>query len=98
MDQYAYLSAGAARAGLVSGAFSAVEYVSALLARIEQSWHLHAFLSLAREHALRSAERADRRRAAGLRLPALHGVPFAVKDLIDVRGAATSGYSRVPAP
>jgi aspartyl-tRNA(Asn)/glutamyl-tRNA(Gln) amidotransferase subunit A len=92
---YAYLSATAAHAALLGGAFSAVDYVSALLERAKQAdEHLHAFLSLSPERALRSARRADRRRASGLRLPALHGIPFAVKDLIDVRGARTSAHSR----
>jgi aspartyl-tRNA(Asn)/glutamyl-tRNA(Gln) amidotransferase subunit A len=97
-DDYAYMSATAARAALVSGAFSAVDYVRALLERIQQANdHLHAFVSLSPESALRSAQRADRRRAAGLPLPSLHGLPFAVKDLIDVRGTRTSAHSRVPA-
>jgi aspartyl-tRNA(Asn)/glutamyl-tRNA(Gln) amidotransferase subunit A len=90
---YAYLSATASRTALLSGAFSAVDYVSALLERARHAnEHLHAFLSLSPERALRSAQRADRRRAAGLRLPPLHGIPFAVKDLIDVRGTRTSAH------
>ncbi|HEX5830612.1 MAG TPA: amidase, partial [Gemmatimonadaceae bacterium] len=77
-------------------AFSAVDYVCALLERIQQANdHLHAFVSLSPESALRSAQRADRRRAAGLSLPPLHGLPFAVKDLIDVRGTRTSAHSRL---
>jgi len=95
---YAFLSATAARAALVSGAFSAVDYVSALLERTQQAnEHLHAFVSLSPERALRSARRADRRRAAGLGLPPLHGIPFAVKDMIDVRGTRTSAHSRFSA-
>lgn len=95
-SDYAYLSATATRAELANGAFSAVDYVSALLERVQQTnEHLHAFVSLSPEQALRSARRADRRRAAGLYLPPLHGIPFAVKDLIDVRGTRTSAHSRV---
>lgn len=95
---YAYMSATAARDALASGTFSAFEYVRALLDRIVQAnAHLHAFISLATERALRSARHADRRRAAGLALPPLHGLPFAVKDLIDVRGNRTGAHSRVPA-
>jgi mercuric transport protein len=63
---YAYLSATDAHAALLSGAFSAVDYVSALLERAQQAdEHLHAFLCLSPERALRSARRADRRRASG---------------------------------
>ena len=97
-SEHAYLSATAVRDALVSGEFSAVDFVSELFERIQRTnGHLHAFLSLSPEHAFRSARRADRRRAAGLRLPPLHGIPFAVKDLIDVRGACSSAHSRFPA-
>lgn len=95
---YAYLGATAAHRALVGGAFSAVDYVSALLERIEQAnRHLHAFVSVSPAQALRAARRADRRRAAGVPLPALHGIPFAVKDLIDVRGDQTTAHSRFSA-
>ena len=94
-EELAYLGATAARAALVAGEFSAVDYVSGLLERIGRlNGHLHAFLSLAPEPALRSAREADRRRAARSRLRPLHGVPFAVKDLIEVRGQKTSAHSR----
>ncbi len=86
------------RAALAGGELGAVEYLSALLERIHRAdRHLHAFVSLAWEQALDAARQADLRRAAGVPLPALHGVPFAVKDLIDVRGAPTSAHSRHPA-
>jgi aspartyl-tRNA(Asn)/glutamyl-tRNA(Gln) amidotransferase subunit A len=96
--EFAFQSATVARAGLVSGLFSAVEYVSALLHRIELSNpQLHAFVSVSWESALRAARRADQRRAAGGHLPPLHGIPFAVKDLFDVRSTSTRAHSRVPA-
>lgn len=92
---YAYMSATAARAALGKGALSAVTYVGALLERIQRAnERLHAFVSLSPDSALEAAQRADRRRVAGLPLPPLHGVPFAVKDLIDVRGIRTSAHSR----
>jgi aspartyl-tRNA(Asn)/glutamyl-tRNA(Gln) amidotransferase subunit A len=92
------MSATTARAALASGAFGAVDYVSALLERIQEANdHLHAFISLSRESALRSAQLADRRRTAGFSLPPLHGIPFAVKDLIDVRGNQTTAHSRLSA-
>jgi aspartyl-tRNA(Asn)/glutamyl-tRNA(Gln) amidotransferase subunit A len=94
----AYLSATAARAALATGALRAVDYVSALLERIRlTNDHLRAFLSVSPDDALRSARHADRRRALGLPLPLLHGVPFAVKDMIDVRGVRTTAHSRHPA-
>jgi len=95
--EHGYLSATAARTALASGALSAVDYITGLLERIERvDGRLHAFISLSSEQALEAARRADERRASGLSLPPLHGVPFAVKDLIDVRGEPTRAQSRLP--
>lgn len=88
----AYMSATAARRALVSGTFSAVDYVCDLLEQIKQAnGDLCAFISLSRK------VRADRQRAANRPLALLHSLPFAVKDLIDVRGTRTSGNSSVTA-
>ncbi|MGW1998172.1 amidase [Embleya sp. NPDC001921] len=47
---------------------------------------LHAFVAVDAVGALRAAERADRELHAGRDRGALHGIPVAVKDLIDVAG------------
>jgi amidase len=69
---------------------SAVEVVDAYLARIEAlNPRLNAVVSLAPDARERAAE-ADRRQASGAEVGSLHGVPFTVKDIIDVDGLPTT--------
>src|ERR1051326_6063636 len=56
---------------------------------------LNAFILVMAEDARRQASEADRELAAGRDCGPLHGVPIALKDLIDVRGRPTSAASRV---
>ncbi|MFD7968723.1 amidase [Streptomyces clavifer] len=74
---------------LADGRTTSHELVAAALARIEASHDtLNAFRHLRTEAALAEAVEADRRLAAGERLPLL-GVPVAVKDDTDVAGMPT---------
>ncbi|MFJ4500331.1 amidase [Streptomyces sp. NPDC088864] len=74
---------------LADGRTTSTALVTAALARIEASRSgLNAFRHLRAEAALAEAAEADRRLAAGERLPLL-GVPVAVKDDTDVAGTPT---------
>ncbi|MEU5166760.1 amidase [Streptomyces mutomycini] len=74
---------------LAEGLTTSSGLVAGALARIEASRStLNAFRQLRTEAALREAAEADRRLAAGERLPLL-GVPVAVKDDTDVAGMPT---------
>jgi Asp-tRNA(Asn)/Glu-tRNA(Gln) amidotransferase A subunit family amidase len=76
---------------LASGEISSEAYVRSLLARVDQlEPQVQAWQLLDRERALEAAREADRRLQAGRMPGALHGVPIAVKDIIDVRGMVTS--------
>ncbi|MFJ7779550.1 amidase [Streptomyces yangpuensis] len=79
-----------------TGRLSPVELVDSVLERIEQVQpRLGAYVSVTADRARHAARRAaDEIAAAGARGP-LHGIPAALKDLIDVAGAATSASSRV---
>ncbi len=79
---------GTAQARLIlSGELSATELVRAHLRRIERvNPCLNAVAELLEETALQSAARVDRDRAQGNPLPALAGVPFSIKDSIEVEG------------
>ena len=79
---------GVAQARLIrSGQVSATELVEAHLRRIEQvNPCLNAVAEVLEETALESAARVDRERAEGNLLPALAGVPFSIKDSIEVEG------------
>lgn len=73
---------------LRSGADSCVELTRrALDAAADEPFG--AFVELHREHALRSAEQADRELAERVDRGPLHGIPVAVKDNIDVAGSWT---------
>ncbi|GAA1688061.1 amidase [Microbacterium sediminicola] len=85
-------SARALAAGIASREISAVEVMTAHLARIEE-WeeHVHAFVTLVPERvALALAADADRAVARGDAVGVLHGLPTGVKDLMDVAGLPTS--------
>jgi amidase len=79
---------GTAQARLIrSGEISASELMEAHLRRIEKVNHcLNAAAEVLDETARESAARVDRERAKGNPLPALAGVPFSVKDSIEVEG------------
>ena len=90
------LTARAMAAGLCAGDFSAVELATAHLDWMDRTDHaLHAWVWWDRDLALSHARAADERFAQATdrsMLPALLGVPVALKDLVLTRGdAATAG-------
>ena len=90
-DDLCLLRATEQAGALRAGAFSARELVEAHLARIERIDPLvNAIVTRTPERALAAADEADRRRARGDDLPALHGLPIAHKDLQDTAGVRTT--------
>jgi aspartyl-tRNA(Asn)/glutamyl-tRNA(Gln) amidotransferase subunit A len=74
---------------------SATELTEHFLARIEAlDGTLNAFRLVTTDRAMEAAAEADRRRLAGETGPLL-GIPFAAKDLFDVRGLATTAGTRL---
>jgi len=61
----------------------------------ERNGTLNAFITVFDAAAREEAREADRESAAGRHRGPLHGVPISLKDLFDVRGAATTAGSRV---
>ncbi len=75
---------------------SPVELVEALIRRVEQyDGQTRAFITPTFELARRQARQAEAEIAAGRHRGALHGIPFALKDIYDTKGILTSGHSRV---
>ena len=73
---------------------SPVEIVDALLARIEAlEPKLHAFVEVYASDARLAAEAAHKAIKAGHAIGPLHGVPIALKDLIELEGQITTGGS-----
>jgi len=95
MEAGAKLTIHEARLLLRSRQASSVELTRAVLARIsEVEERVKAFVTLTPELALRQAEEADRRLAAGDESPLL-GIPAAIKDVISTRGVRTTCSSRI---
>jgi len=75
---------------------TAVEVTEACLQRIDaDNPRLNAFIHVMKDAARQQAAQADRELASGTDRGPLHGVPISLKDLIDVRGTATTAASRV---
>jgi Asp-tRNA(Asn)/Glu-tRNA(Gln) amidotransferase A subunit family amidase len=78
------LTATEAAAEIGRGAVSAEEYARACLDRIETlDGEIKAFVHLDRDHVLAQARALDERRAQGRPIGPLHGIPVAIKDIID---------------
>ncbi|MDN4471866.1 Asp-tRNA(Asn)/Glu-tRNA(Gln) amidotransferase subunit GatA [Demequina zhanjiangensis] len=83
-------------AALKAGEVTSVELTQAHLDRIAAvDGPVHAFLHLDPEGALETARKVDEDRAAGVELPALAGVPVAVKDVLVTEGLPTTAGSRI---
>ena len=79
-----------------AGETGPVAVTALLLDRIEElDPCLHAFIGIVRERALAEAEAAEARLKGGLDLGPLDGIPYAVKDLYDVRGQPTTAGTRL---
>lgn len=73
---------------------SPVEAVEALLARIDRHGEkVHAFTEVYADDARLAAEGAEKMIRAGHSVGPLHGVPVALKDLIEMEGRVTMGGS-----
>src|SRR5688572_3525443 len=78
------------------GVLSPVDVVDALLERIrKRDSALHAFIAVYEADARLAAEAAHKAIRARHRVGPLHGVPIALKDLVDLEGRVTTGGSKV---
>ncbi|MFE0419315.1 amidase [Streptomyces tendae] len=83
------------RDGLAGRQYSAVELVEHCLREIDATTDtVRAFVEVFRSDALRQAAASDERRRAGRLLSPIDGIPFAVKDIIGIRGQRMSAGSR----
>ena len=78
------------------GVLSPVDVVDTLLERIrKRDPALHAFIAVYEADARLAAEAAHKAIRARHRVGPLHGVPIALKDLVDLEGRVTTGGSKV---
>lgn len=82
--------------GVHAGTMLAEEALEHCIARIEVTdCRINAFTDGTFERALDEARAIDRRRQRGEAMPPLAGMPYAVKNLFDVKGLTTRAGSRV---
>ena len=96
MSSCEFLSANAAADALAAGDLTSERLVDTLLARIERlDGRLRAFVAVYGDDARAAARAADLARRAGHAVGRFHGVPIALKDIIDIDGRVTTGGSKV---
>jgi aspartyl-tRNA(Asn)/glutamyl-tRNA(Gln) amidotransferase subunit A len=89
-----YLPAHQLAAEIAARRLSPVDIVEAFLARIAAlDGKLHAYIDIYGDDARLAAEAADKAIRSGHSVGPLHGVPIALKDLIDLEGRVTTGGS-----
>jgi aspartyl-tRNA(Asn)/glutamyl-tRNA(Gln) amidotransferase subunit A len=92
----AALPVHALSAAIQARRLSPVELTERLLGRIERlDGKLHAFIALYGDDARLAAEAAEKAIRSGHSVGPLHGIPIAVKDLVDIEGRVTTGGSKV---
>lgn len=81
-----------------SGALRVVDYIEACLAQIEaQEPTVQAWAWFDGDYALAQARALDARRQSGAQIGPLHGLPVALKDVIDTKGIPTENGTAIDA-
>ena len=76
---------------IATGRLSPVKYAEELLGRIDMlDGRLRSFIRVMPDHALAQARAAEIALKSGADLGILHGIPYAAKDLFDVKGVPTT--------
>jgi 1-carboxybiuret hydrolase len=88
----AHRIATAVTTGEVTARTVAEQHLAAIAAR---NGLLKAYTDVTAARALAAADAVDWRRTAGKAVPALAGVPFAVKNLFDIKGLVTRAGSKI---
>ncbi len=96
MTDLAFMTMAEASRLIRARKLSPVELTAALLARIAALDGIyHAYIAVTAQAALAQAKAAEAEVAAGAWRGPLHGVPYALKDIFDVAGMATTCHSKL---
>ena len=96
MTELAYFSLAQASVLIRSKELSPVDYTQALLSHIDtHDAKFSAFLRQTPDIALQQAKQAEADIGAGNWRGPLHGIPYGLKDIIDVEGVPTTGHSKI---
>jgi aspartyl-tRNA(Asn)/glutamyl-tRNA(Gln) amidotransferase subunit A len=95
-EKLAEFSLAGLAAGVAAGRFSPLDIMEACLARTARlEPRLHAFVEVYAAEARARAEAATGEIAAGKAKGPFHGLPIAIKDLVEIEGHVTTGGSAV---
>ncbi len=95
-DELAFTPVHVLAAEMTAGRLTSTKLTEACLSRLERHGEkLHAFVVVYGNDALRAAHAADEAIASGHRIGPFHGIPVALKDIIDLKGRVTTGGSKV---
>lgn len=90
-----FMTVHALSAAIADGSLTSVAIVDCCLQRIaDYDGKLHAFVDVYDDEAREAAQAADLAICSGHRLGPLHGIPIALKDIIDMEGRVTTGGSK----
>ena len=90
-----FMTVHALSAAIGAGSLTSTQIVECCLRRIAaHDGKLHAFVEVYWEEARMAAQAADQAIRSGHRLGPLHGIPIALKDIIDMEGRVTTGGSK----
>lgn len=99
VDPSAFLSVRALSEGYRAGRFTPLDVCHSAVARLRM-WEprLNAFIDPMTDEVMRQAEQATGELARGEDRGPLHGIPVAIKDIIDIAGVATSFATKAVPP
>ena len=84
-DELAFTPVHKLAADMAGGALTSERLTGVFLSRIASHGEkLHAFVSVYADEAMRAAQAADQAIAARHRIGPFHGIPVALKDIIDL--------------
>lgn len=96
IDELITQTATEQRKALLNKEITAVELTEATYTRIEKyDSKIGAFNSLTKECAIETAKEVDKKIQAGQEIPALAGIPLALKDNINLTGYPTTASSKI---
>lgn len=93
---HAFDSIAGISAQIANGTLTSAQIVEEFLGRIQRfDQKLHALVAVYADEARAAAKAADEAIASGHRIGPLHGIPIALKDLVDMEGRITTGGSAI---
>ena len=96
MNDLHWLTLKQASDAIQSGTLSAVEYTKALISRTEQlDPKLNAYIKFTPERALSDAQKADDIIQKNKSITPMTGIPYGLKDIIDVEGFENTAHSKI---